>query len=726
MSRTRRAPGAMALLLLGLIQAAQAAPRDCPVPVEPGDYEDPSAQDINVTANSAEVTPTGESVFQGNVEISQAGRTLQAEELRYDPATGKARVSGISRYRDPAFEIAGEDLRYDAASGEAEIIEARFRVPSVPARGEAEKVRANGRGQLVLEDIMYTSCLEQDNPDWELKARRLKLDATDSRGEARDVRLRFKDATLLYLPYLSFPLDRSRKTGFLFPEVKSSHRSGTELEVPFYWNIAPNYDATITPNIMSERGVQWVNEFRYLTPSSGGQLDLEYLHDDNEFGDDRHFVRWVNDTALTSRWRARADVQDASDRQYFEDLGTGIGVTSQTHLLRNVEFAYLARRWEGILRARNYQTIDGSIPAADKPYERLPQLLVNGLWDMPAGLQLGWDSELVNFTRETGVEGVRLSLEPSLRLPIEGPGYFLIPRVAWRHIRYELDNVDPATEDAPSLSAPLTSLDAGLVFERETRSGEFVQTLQPRLLYAHIPYRSQSDMPVFDTGRPDFNVVQLFRPNRFIGGDRLGDTDQVSVGVTTRLLDAVSGREFLTATLGQAFFLSDRNIALPGESAPSSSRSNLVGELGLDIFRDWNAGLGYQWDPDASETALAEIRLQYRPADNRVANLHYRFRPDLLEQVELSVGWPVTETWSFVGQIEYSLRDEATIDRLIGVQYESCCWAARLGTARHISDRDGTADTTVMLQLEFKGLGGLGSGARSTFESDILGYSVYD
>jgi len=714
------------LLSIGVPTVAVAAPKDCQVAVTE-DYPGPSLdREVTVTSDRAEVSPEGVSVFMGGVEVSQGPRRIEAEQLSYDPATRRASIEGRATYSEPRLRISAEDFNVDPATGEGELHKGFIELPARPAQAEADRIRATGEGRLKLDDVRYTTCLD-DDPDWQLKAGKMELDVRESRGEARDVKLEFKGVNLAYLPYISFPLDDTRKSGLLFPELRNSDRTGTELRVPFYWNIAPNYDATITPRLMSDRGLQWITEFRYLRPQSRGQLDFEYLPSDDETSDERRFTRWQHGSEFGLNWRASADIAEVSDRTYFEDLGTGIADTSQTHLLRNVELAYAAQNWRFILRGRNYQTIDTAIEADEKPYQRLPQLLFAGSWDDGLlGLSYDFDSELVNFRRDEGVDGFRAIAEPGLRLPFEGPGYFLVPKLSWRFTGYSLDDTEPDETDGPSFDAAMFSLDGGLLFERQTPSGKYVQTLQPRVLYAHIPFEDQQDVPIFDAGAPDFNTVQLFRPNRFVGGDRLGDTDQVSVGITTRLLNEASGREFLTATLGQIYYLSDRNVVLPGETVDTDNESDLVAELGLDIFKNWNANLGYQWDLEQKETSLAEARIQYRPASNRVANATYRYRPGLLEQIELSLGWPLTNHWSFIGQLEYSLRDETTIERLMGVQYESCCWAARVASQRSISNRDGSSDTTVMLQLEFKGLAGLGSGARNKFENDILGYSVYE
>lgn len=726
MTRTHCALGITILLIAGMPSVAHAEPKECQAAVPVPALTLESDEELSVSADRAEVTGDGVSRFLGTVTVSRGVQQIEASEASYDPASGKFSVSGRATYREPGLEISADDARYDSTIGRVEFGDALFEVPGLPARGEAGKVVADGGGKMSMDNIIYTTCIEK-NPDWELRARDLDLDVRESQGEARKVSLYFKDIPIAYLPYISFPLDKTRKSGFLFPEFGNSDNSGTEISVPYYWNIAPNYDATITPRYLSDRGVQWGTEFRYLTRQSRGDFQFEYLKDDDKFEKNRRYTRVNHVTDLPLGLRASANIQEVSDRNYFEDLGRGTDITSQTHLLRNIELAYLGENWQLLARGRNYQTIDSGIRDPDKPYERLPQVVARGRWDGgPLGLSYGLYSEFVDFTHEVEVEGWRVLVEPDISMPIEGPGYFLTPKVAWRHTRYELDDLDSGEDDSPTMTAPIFSVDGGLIFERSDNAGKFIQTIEPRLLYAYIPRRTQDTQPIFDSGVPDFNVVQLFRPNRFVGGDRLGDTDQISFGVTTRLLNAETGREFLTATLGQAYYLSNRNVALPDGQSDSDNESDIVAEIGLDIYRDWNANFGYQWDRADQETSLAEARVQYQPAPNKVANLTYRYRPALLEQAELSLGWPVTNNWSFVGSIEYSLRDNKTVDRLLGVQYESCCWAARLASRRQVSNRDGTFDTSVMLQLELKGLAGLGANAKKRFEGDILGYSVYE
>ena len=364
-------PAALGALLwaMGASPMAAAAPADCQVPVTE-DYPPPSLErELTVTADSAQVTPEGVSVFEGGVEVSQGPRRIEAEQVSYDPTTRKVRVEGRATYSEPRLRVSAEDISVDAVTGEGELRKGFLELPARPAQAEADRVRASGEGHLKLNDVRYTTCLDED-PDWQLKAGKMKLDLRDSRGEAREVKLEFKGVNLAYLPYISFPLDDTRKSGLLFPELRNSDRTGTELRVPFYWNIAPNYDLTLTPRLMSDRGLQWISEFRYLRPQSRGQLDVEYLPSDDNTGDERRFTRLQHVSDFGLNWRAAADIAEVSDRTYFEDFGTGVSDTSQTHLLRNLELAYQAQNWRLVLRGRNYQTIDTAIEDDDKPYER--------------------------------------------------------------------------------------------------------------------------------------------------------------------------------------------------------------------------------------------------------------------------------------------------------------------------------------------------------------------
>lgn len=716
----------LALCFVLLSCASARAEPICPQPAEIDLGTIDESGRIRVVADNADLTAQGDSSFTGNVSVQHRAQRLETEAARWDRESGRVVAVEGARYLQPGLMVEADTLEFRPADGEAILRGNRYVLPQQPARGGAQSIRARDTGRINMEDVTYTTC-PGDDPDWLLKIDRLRLDTEREVGEAREVTLRFFDTPVLYWPYLSFPLSDRRKSGFLVPEFGQSTRSGLEIRMPFYLNLAPEYDLLMTPTLLSSRGLSLDNQFRYLGQRSRGELAFNYLHKDRSLpdNDSRTWARLSHVTRLESGWRLIAELEDVSDTDYFQDLGRGPQVTSLTHLERLLQADYAGETWRITARAQNFRTLDLGIPKEERPYARLPQVIANALWPQgPLGLDWRLQTEAAAFSRSVGVEGGRAVLEPGVSLPLEAPGFFLTPSASMRMVQYTLTNTDPGVDDAPGYAAPILSLDAGLLFERETASGDYIQTLEPRALYAFIPYRDQADLPLFDSGRPDFNYVQLFRANRYLGADRLGDTNQLSIGLNTRLLESASGREFLTAAIGKAWYFDDPEVTLPDESPETAGSSPVVLELGLGLFRNWNANLGYQWDSSNDRTRLAQFRVQYQPALNKVVNLSYRYRPELLEDVAFSVGWPVTERWSFVSALEYSLRDKITVDRLVGVQYQSCCWAIRAAATEQVSRRDGSTDNAIRLQVEFKGLGGSSGGGR--YESDILGYSAYD
>ena len=717
-------PRLLALIVALLAAAPLGAAPVCPAP-EPVDFEplDESGP-IEVSADRADLTADGDSVFSGGVVLRRGNQRLETEGATWDRAAGRILAVEGARFIQPGIEIESDRLEFLPAEGTAVLTGNRYRLPAKPASGGAETIRARRNGRVRMQDVTYTTC-PGDEPDWLLVIDTLRVDTRDEIGEASGVKLRFFDTPVIYLPYLAFPLSDRRKSGFLTPEFGQSTRSGLEIRAPYYFNLAPNYDHLLTPVLMSDRGLKLGNEFRYLTPESGGSIRLDYLHRDNATAayDSRTWFHLSHLTRLDNGWRLRAEIEDVSDTDYFQDLGQSPQVTSRTHVERLVQADYAGETWRITARAQNFRTLDLDIPEAERPYARLPQIVADGFWlDGPLGLDWRLQTEAASFVRDVGPEGARGVLEPELSLPLEAPGFFLRPSARLRMVQYYLTAPDAGQDESLGYAAPILSIDSGFRFQRSASSGRIVQTLEPRVLYAYIPFRDQDGLPLSDSSRPDFNYVQLFPPNRYLGADRLGDTNQLSVGVTTRLLESASGREFLTAAIGKAWYFDDRRVTLPGESLETAESSPIVLELGLELFNDWNADVAYQWDNVSETTRLAQFRVQYQPAPNRVVNLAYRYRPDLLEDLAFSVGWPLSDRWSFVSALEYSLRDKAAVDSVLGVQYESCCWAIRLSASEQVSRRDGSTDSAIRLQVEFKGLGGQSS--RRRYESDILGYSA--
>jgi LPS-assembly protein len=654
------------------------------------------------------------------VTISADDLLFEAESASYTEGDPTIEMVGTVRLQTSQFAIYAEDASFDRANREVTLPVAGFELREESARGEGENLHIGPEQVLSLDDLFFTTCPE-DDVDWRLEARSLELDPNTGFGTARGVKLIFKRVPILYAPYFTFPIDDRRKSGFLTPRFAERDRTGLDLTVPYYLNLAPNYDLLLEPRYMSERGPQIGMTFRYLTPGSEGRLRFEALPDDDVIQSSRHYANLQHETLFGNGWQLTTGIEDVSDPSYFEDLGTTLGDISQTHLQRYVDLSYYQPQWTFMTRLQNYQTIDTQIAEDDRPYERLPQLLFHGQW----GEELvGFESsnELVNFDRSVGVTGWRFDSTQELSLRFGRPGMYLTPAVGFRQTNYWLDGTEPGIEQSPSRSLPITSLDSGLRFEREAgRQRAWIQTIEPRALYVHVPFEDQSNLPVFDTILPDFNLVQLFRKYQFVGADRMADTDQISFGVTTRLIDAASGREVMSATLGQTRYHDPRQVMLPAETAVSATRSNYVAELGLALSDNWNLDIGYQWDGQTDSTVRAETRFEFRPQDDRLFGVGYRQREGLLEQGDLYMIWPVFDRWRVIGQYSYSLLEKEPLERLAGIEYEACCWLIRLTRGSYIVRSTGETDNTVSIELRLKGLARGGATPEEILGRGILG-----
>jgi LPS-assembly protein len=662
--------------------------------------------------------------MSGGVLIRRGDRLAGAETADYDPATQSLQLRGQVRYEDPNTSITSDSAELTYSTGRVFFEGAEFQLGQGGSRGSAEKIEISREGTLSLGDVEYTTCPPGSN-DWLLEAGDITLDTNEGVGTAKKVVLRFQGVPILYAPTLTFPLGDARKTGILAPEIGSAGRSGYEIRVPWYWNISEQYDATVTPRLLTDRGLQIGTEFRYLTRRNDGLAQYEYLADDRVFGDTRQYLLFRHRTLFDNGWRNLIDYRKTSDGNYFEDLGGSLSTTSITNLNRSALFDYYGENWSFLGRVQDYQTIDESIADVDRPYRRLPQMYASGTWpSRPLGLSYSVDGELVYFDRDVGTTGWRFNTRPQVEWDLQRPGWFLKPAVAFDHTRYSLENTEPNQADDETRSLPISSVDIGMILERSIGSTKKrIQTLEPRLLYVHVPHREQSGLPVFDTIEPDLNLVQLFRTNRFLGIDRIADTDQLSVGITTRLMDADTGREVITATIGQALYLSDQRVTLPGQPMTNSESSDYIAELRVLLYKNFSFDIGHQWANDRTGTTRSEVALQYRPAANKVLNLGYRFRRDSLEQGDVSWSWPLTQSWNFVGRYNYSLRDSKPLERFVGLEYESCCWGIRMVSRHYVSTRDGFEESSFGIQLVLKGMASVGDSTDRLLERGILGYS---
>ncbi|HWX80509.1 MAG TPA: LPS assembly protein LptD [Steroidobacteraceae bacterium] len=744
---------------------------------------------IYIDSDDALLGADGNAVVNGRVRVRQDERSIAGDSVTYDYNEDLLNIKGSVDFMDPKLRVRSATGRYDPAAG-ADFSQANFELIDRNGRGVAKDIAVSPDGKVALNQVNYTSC-PVGKDDWMLQASSINLDTQNHVGVAHHVTMRFMDVPIFYTPYISFPLGDERKSGVLYPNLGHSGNNGFELAVPYYFNLAPNYDLTLTPGILTARGVQLTEDFRYLTASSHGQVDATFLPDDKKDNNDsRNYARYTDVTDLKAGLRVDADIANVSDSNYFQDFAVGTDQTSVTYLERRADLLYYDDAWRIRAQLQNFQTIDTLVSDADRPYSRVPRVQASALYPIArSNLEFVFDSEAVNFMREVGPTGVRLNLSPEIRWSNRGPGYFFEPAVGYDFTQYDLKDVAFGTPGTPTRALPYGRLDAGLVFERDAGSqGQRTQTLEPRIVYSYVPYRNQNNLPIFDSALPDFNLTELFRTNRYVGSDRIGDANQVALALTTRLFDHNSGAQYLSATVGQIRYFSIPQVGLtdtdylgppaaaqafqimptvnplaipgaliwrgqsftpypgqyllpnqylfgfprqpvasePGQSGPTYPASDIIADVSLTGYKHMSVNLDYQWNPYTSQTEKSEISVQYHPDFNRVVNVGYRFQQGILKQYDGSFAWPIADKWNTVGRWVYSLQDHQTIEQVAGFEYKSCCYRIELVQRRYISNHNGGLDTSFALQLELTGLSSVGKREDSFLERSIRGYSTRD
>jgi len=749
---------------------------------------------IHIDSDDALLGLDGIAIFNGRVTVHQDERSVAADSVTYNNKTGRVVVKGSVDFEDPKLRIRSDTGSYET-DGTASFDEANFQLLDRNGRGFAKDIDARPDGTVILSQVHYTSC-PIGNDDWMLNASSIDLDTNGQEGVARGVVMRFKDVPILYTPYISFPLGDERKSGLLFPSFGHSGSNGFELEVPYYFNLAPNYDLTLTPGVLTARGEQLAGQFRFLSTISHGQIDATFLPNDAQEHSDRSYARFTDTTDFRQGMRFEADIADVSDSNYFQDFAVGSDATSVTFLERRADILYYDSVWRIRGELQNFQTIDINLPTNcnnpglptntppalcdERPYSRVPRLQADALWPiLNSKLEFELNSEFVNFLREVGPTGVRMDLTPELRWSAREAGYFFEPAVGYHFTQYDLRNANDTALGAPSTptrALPYGRVDAGLVFERDAGSqGQRTLTLEPRAVYSYVPYRNQDELPIFDTGLPDLNLTELFRTNRYVGADRIGDANQVALAVTSRLFDHVTGAQYLSATIGQIRYFTIPRVglpedlalagagasvvtvpgvnplALPGQALVNSrgqilmvepgqyvsglpaqtfpavasaqtqtaySASDVVADVSLTAYKHFSVNFDYLLNPFTSKTDKSEVSLQYRPDPSRVVNIGYRFQENvlnesvILKQWDGSFAWPIAGHWNTVGRWVYSLQDHQTIEQVAGFEYKSCCYRIQLVERRYVRVNNGTAGLDTSIALQLE-LTGLSSVGKS-------------
>lgn len=722
--------GGQPALAAGLDAPNTPRPRSCPdapaLPMPDSSLTAAETDDerVHVYADRVESKLNESSRFSGNVELGRGGLRLFADEAIYNQADNTLDASGHIHLRKESGEtIVTPLLRYELDTERGHAEDAQFAFAGNAARGTAGRIGFEGRDRLTLESVRYTTC-PPGQDDWFLRASELTLDKASETGTAWNASIHFMQVPIFYSPYLSFPISAARKSGVLAPQFGHSSSSGFSLGVPYYFNLAPEYDDTLTLRVLELRGTQALNEFRYLGQNLSGRLDLEYLPGDRVTDTDREALFFKHAQSLSPLWSAAADIQWVSDNSYFIDLGDTAADSGQTHLPRSLRLDYGGSIWRFSARTVTYQTLDATIPLAEQPYQRLPQLVLTA--DSPSGPNrphVALESEWANFYRpghapdvagivEQPFAGQRLDLQPSVSLPLRTSYLYFTPKAAVRHTSWRLgmnpDTDNPGPNESPERVLPIYSLDSGLAFEREGQVGDraFAQTLEPRIYYVYIPYEDQDSLPVFDAALPAFSFYNFFRENRFTGADRVGDANQVTAAVTSRFLLPDSGVEQARVSIGQIQYFADQRVNLPPGTITQTS-SDLIGEVSARLGQPWYLRGGVQWDNKESEMRRSSYYLHYQPKADRIVNLGYRYTKELERLIDVSAQWPLTARWTGAAGWNYSLPESSTVQAYASLQYTSCCWAFRT-TARNRQQPDGSVDNSVLFELELSGFAKMG------------------
>ena len=689
-----------------------------------GTRDDRLTGPADVQSDSADLSKSDTSVFSGNVEVRRADQWMFADRMAYEHATDTWQAIGSVKYQDSSVRLTAERADGDDARDITTLDTIQYQLRNVRGNGKAAHAKVVG-DQETYTDTTYSTC-DPDDRRWEIRGKQIDIDRSKGVGKAHHATVRIGDVPVLYLPYFTFPLDNQRKSGFLSPSFGQSSNGGFLFTLPYYLNLAPNYDATLTPRLYGSRGLMIDGEFRFLTKSSHGSINADWLPKDSQRGYDRGSVFIKDTTNLSPNWYAATDLSYVSDNHFFEDFsnqpfGSAIGLLPSTAGVYG-----RGHYWTAGLFAQTWEVTDPSLSDASAPYRRVPDLYFR--WDQPftEHLELGVKSEAVRFDQMVRSGGNRIDLYPYIQLPFEKAAWFVRPELGYRYTAYSLDApVVPGGNTSPVRGTPIFDLDAGAYFERDTTlfGRSLINTLEPRLFYLRVPYRDQSDIPIFDTQAFTFGYQQLFRTNSFTGADRQSNANQLTAAVTTRLLDAEDGRELLTASFGQIHYFEPPRVQLPGVAFVDRSGSDYVLDTDLNLDDHWTISGSYQYDAHDNRTDLGSLRGQYRFGQGGVVNAAYRYRPNLVKQADVSFAYPLNDNWRLLGRWDYSVLDNKTLEALAGVEWQDCCMAVRVLARNYIRDALGNMDTALFVEIELKGIGSLGRDSSDLLDRDILGYT---
>ena len=650
-------------------------------------------------------------ILQGAARLISNRQRISADEIIYDQPKDSVMLKNSVNYQTDSFLLQSQSGEFHPDAGSGTFNHNSFQLPERGANGSAEKITIIDGQRSELVGVHYTTCPPDDRA-WEMSASSMQLDQESNTGEAYNVTLKFKSVPFLYLPYINFAL-QGRKTGLLPPTFSSSERNGIDVAIPWYWNIAPEYDATITPRSIQNRGMMVMNEFRFLTPYGGGEINIDYLPGDKALNDSSRYFGKFNHRYKEDGWYGTIDINSVSDDNYLNDLGSSIVDAGSVRLTQKIEHGYQNETLNLKFNLQNYQELTSS-----PIYRRLPQLTLAWTPKYDSAWKLSLNTEWSHFYHENSanISGKRLDIRPTATHPIEYASGFFRPRLTLRHTRYQLDN----STNQPTRSIPILSIDSGLFFDRQFQLGDlsYQQTLEPRLYYLYSPYIDQSSYPNFDTSTVAFSWNQLFQENRFSGADRQIDANQISVALSSRFIEDKSGIERLRLSAGKIITLTDPQVDL-GSSWSGSDYENLITEIAFKPHSEWQLNHSQQFMP-GGDTALSSS-IKYNSQKHGHASLNYRRDESTnLLQSDLVANLKLSHRWHLIGRRLYDINQQQTLDNILGFEYESCCWTGRLITRNEWKSDTLKLERSYLFNIEFKGLGTMGQNIESLLGNGII------
>lgn len=681
----------------------------------------------------------------GNARLRKRGQSFAADWMRHDTPSDVLDARGNVRIEQGREIIEGSVLRYEIATDRGHMEQPSYMLMSPPpggtagsqpppiadGRGTAERLLFEGPGKYRTENSVYTTC-EPGNNAWFLRAKQLDIDRNRDVGVARDASIVFMDKTIFWSPYLTFSLHEERKSGFLTPSYRTSNTTGLEFTVPYYFNLAPDMDATLYPRYMTKRGLQLSGEFRYLNPRGKGEARTEFLPGDQQISRDRWGL-FTKHQQQFGNWGSTLNLNRVSDGNYFTDLATLVAVTSRVFLNNDVTFSRggawgdsgtygfsaFAQRWQTL-------QADPRAPLTP-PYSRMPQLTLGAQRPGTGWGDLDLTGSYTAFDHQSLVNGQRVVLNPGYTLPLQNAFAYVTPKIGAHITRYSIGNNNTAGLQDSTRSLPIFSADSGVVFERQSFFGDqrVLQTLEPKAYYVYIPYRDQSRLPNFESGLQDINFATIFTENQFSGQDRINDANQLTLGITSRFISADSGVERVRAALAQRFYFQSQQVTVPGVAPRASTSSDLLAAVSGNLARNWTADAGWQYNTDLKQTQKFNVAGRYQPQQGKVLNLAYRETINAVRQLDFSTQWPVRNGWSAVGRWNYSLRDDRLLEALGGLEYNDRCWSLRV-VAHRFATTTSASSTSVFVQLELNGVSRIGSDPMDVLRRNIGGYKQFD